>query len=132
MVVGISPVYDEKRDAEVLKDLRTNFLSPATDLGELVKEAEALTAEIEAVNEAISEDKKRLEIVLGMIKDAAKGLFRDGDDKVTLRGSKYDWNVTRTLTESVDKNALKADGLFDKYATTKESYRLTRSEVKEC
>ena len=132
VVVGISPVYDEKRDAEVLKDLRTNFLSPATDLGELVKEAEALTAEIEAVNEAISEDKKRLEIVLGMIKDAAKGQFRDGDDKVTLRGSKYDWNVTRTLTESVDKNALKADGLFDKYATTKESYRLTRSEVKEC
>ena len=39
---GVSPAYDEKKDAEILKVLRTNNLSPETDLAELVREAEEL------------------------------------------------------------------------------------------
>ena len=39
---GISPAYDERKDAEILKALRTNNLSPETNLEELVREAEEL------------------------------------------------------------------------------------------
>ena len=39
---GISPDFDEKKDAEILKALRTNSLSPDTDVSALVAEAEQL------------------------------------------------------------------------------------------
>ena len=39
---GISPVYDEKKDADILKALRTNNLSPESDITSIVKEAEEL------------------------------------------------------------------------------------------
>ena len=40
VVKGVSPKYDEKKDAEILKALRANTVNPETDVAELVKEAE--------------------------------------------------------------------------------------------
>ena len=56
---GISPAYDEKKDAEILKALRTNNLSPETDLEELVREAEELKAKLDAHAAEVAEDEKR-------------------------------------------------------------------------
>ena len=101
----MSPVYDEKRDAEILKVLRTNNLSPETDLAELVREAEELKAKLDAHAAEVADD--------------------------ALTGSRYSWEVSRSSTTKIDKNALKADGLLEKYSTTEETYRLLPKEVKE-
>ena len=47
---GVSPKYDEKADADILKVLRYNNLSPDSDLDAMVNEAEGLMLHIEAVS----------------------------------------------------------------------------------
>lgn len=128
---GLSPVYDEKRDAEILKVLRTNNLSPETDLAELVREAEELKAKLDAHAAEVTNDEKRYKVVTDLIKQSAVKQFRDGDKKVSVTGTRYTWEVSRSSTTKIDKTALKADGLLEKYSTTEESYRLLPKEIKE-
>lgn len=128
---GVSPAYDEKKDADILKVLRTNNLSPETDLAALVKEAEELKYEIDTVKESIAEREKRYKLVTEMIKKAAIAQFREGDKKVSVPGAAYAWEVSRTSTVKIDKDAMKADGVLEKYSTTEDSYRITPKIIKE-
>ena len=128
---GISPDFDEKKDAEILKALRTNSLNPETDVSALITEAEQLKVEIDEVNSTVAEKEKRLKIINEQIKKYALEQVRDGDIKVSVKGQRYEWVLSRTSTTEVDKDSLKADGLFDKYSKEKINYRLTTSEIKE-
>ena len=122
---GISPEYDEKKDAEILAALRTNTLNPETDIKALTAEAESLKAEIDSVEATIADKEKRLKTVTDLIKEYAMTQFRDGDKKVEVKGDTYTWTVAKGSTTSIDKEALKADGLLDKYSKVTESYRIT-------
>ena len=51
--------------------------------------------------------------------------FREGDKKVEVKGSTFTWTVSRSKTTAIDKDALKADGLLDKYSKKTETYRMT-------
>lgn len=122
---GISPEYDEKKDAEILKALRTNSLAPTTDIQELVKEAESLKAELDEVSDSISAKEKRLKDINDVIKKHAMGQFREGDKKVEVAGTNYVWTLSRSEKTDIDKTALEQDGLLDKYSKVSETYRLT-------
>ena len=122
---GISPVYDEKKDAELLAALRTHNLTPDTDINALITEAEGLKGEIDKANAAIADKEKRLGEINNIIKEHAMGQFRDGDKKVEIKGSIYTWSVSRSETATIDKKALEADGLLDKYQKKSEQYRMT-------
>lgn len=128
---GISPAFDERKDAEILKALRTNNLSPETDMTALVKEAEDLKAKLDAHAAEVAEDEKRYKVLTDMIKKAAIAQFRDGDKKVSIAGSAYNWEVSRTSTTKIDKDAMKADGILAKYTTTEDSYRISPKALKE-
>lgn len=129
---GISPMYDEKKDAEILTALRTNGVTPDTSLEDMVREAEALKAKLDAAKAAIAEDEDRYKVLSDAIKAEAVSKFRDGDKKVTISGGRYRWNVSRTVTTKVDRKALERDGLLDeKYLKKEESYRMTLEEIKE-
>lgn len=128
---GISPAFDERKDAEILKALRTNNLSPETDMAVLVKEAEDLKAKLDAHAAEVAEDEKRYKVLIDMIKKAAIAQFRDGDKKVSIAGSAYNWEVSRTSTTKIDKDAMKADGILAKYTTTEDSYRISPKALKE-
>jgi len=128
---GVSPAYDEKKDADILKVLRTNNLNPETDMVALVKEAEELKAHIESVQATIAEDEKRYKTLVDMIKKSAISRFREGDKKVSIAGAAYTWEVSRTSTVKIDKDAMKADGVLEKYSTTEDSYRITPKIIKE-
>ena len=131
---GISPVFDEKKDAEILAALRTNTLAPETDIEALITEAEGLKSDIDAVSATIADKEKRLKKINEIIKEHATKQFRDGDKKVEVKGSKYTWSLARTTKDvtKVNEEALKADGIFDKYSTTTQetSYRMTVSAIK--
>lgn len=120
---GISPVFDETKDAEILKALRTNSVS-TTDIQDVIKEAEALKAEIDDVEEQISAKEKRLKVLNDTIKENALSKFREGDKKVEIKGGTYVWTVSKTESTSIDKDALAADGLIDKYTKKTETYRM--------
>lgn len=131
VLTGISPEFDEKKDAEILKVLRTNSLNPDTDVVALIKEGEQLKAEIDEIVSAASEKEKRFKVINEQIKKYALEQFRDGDKKVSIKGQKYEWVLSKTSTTELDKESLKADGLLDKYSKEKVNYRLTTSEIKE-
>lgn len=122
---GISPEYDEKKDAEILAALRTNTLSPETDIEALIKEAEGLKKELDEVAATTADKEKRLKTINDIIKEHALSQFRDGDKKVEIKGATYTWTVSRSETTGIDKDALKADGLLDKYSKKTETYRMT-------
>lgn len=125
VLTGISPEFDEKADAEILKILRTNTVSADSDIQSLLAEAETLAAEIEDLKETyIFEKEARLAEVKDMIKQYAIQQFRPDDKKVEFRTQKYIWSVGRSITQTVDKTALKKDGLLDKYTKATESYKL--------
>lgn len=127
---GISPAFDERKDAEILKALRTNNLSPETDMAALVKEAEDLKAKLDAHAAEVAEDEKRYKVLADMIKKAAIAQFRDGDKKVSIAGSAYNWEVSRTSTTKIDKDAMKTDGILAKYTITEDSYRISPKALK--
>ena len=131
VLTGISPEFDEKKDAEILKALRTNNVEPDVDIKTLVAEAEQLDAEIEAITAAAADKEKRLKELTEQIKQYALGQFRDGDTKVSIPGQRYEFVLSRSETTELDKDALKADGLWEKYNKPKTNYRLTKTEIKE-
>jgi len=128
---GLSPAYDEKKDADILKALRTNSLNPETDVADLVAEAEELKAHIDEVYASVAEEEKRYKTLVDLIKKSAISQFRDGDKKVSIAGAAYTWEVSRSSTTKINKDAMKADGVLEKYTTTEDSYRITPKIIKE-
>lgn len=129
VVTGISPDYDEKKDAEILKALRTNNLSPDADLNALIIEAEILKAELDAVYTSVSDKEKRLKVVTEQIKKAFIGALRPDDIAAEHKGGQYWWSVRKYESSEIDKAALEADGLLDKYSRKKETYRFTTKSI---
>ena len=131
VLTGVSPEFDEKKDAEILKALRTNSLSPDSDIAALVTEAEQLTTEIEEVTASVADKEKRLKVVTEQIKKYALNQFREGDTKVSVPGQRFEFVLSKSETTELDKEALKADGLLEKYLKSKTNYRLTKTSIKE-
>lgn len=130
VVEGVSPIYDEKKDASIIKELRTNTLNPTTDIQEVLKEAEELKAKIDELSKPIEPLEKRLKVVSDIIKNHAIEQFRDGDKQVSLRGDNTLWNISISESTQIDKEALKKDGLLDKYSKATQTYKLTTKEIK--
>lgn len=129
---GVSPTFDEKKDADILKVLRTNTLNPETDIENVMEEAEALQEEIDKVSASVADKEKRLKTLKDIIKEHALHSFRDGDKSVAIKSKRYLWAVSRVERNDIDKDALKADGLLDKYNVKKVvTYRLTNKPIEE-
>ena len=125
VLTGVSPEFDEKKDAEILKALRTNNLTPDTDMDALIAEAESLKAEVDKANAALADKEKRLKEIGEIIKEHAVSQFRDGDKKVEVKGKTYTWTIARSETTTIDKDAIKADGVLDKYQKKSTQFRMT-------
>lgn len=125
VATGISPEFDEKKDAEILKALRTNNLTPDTDMDALIAEAESLKAEVDKATAALADKEKRLKEIGEIIKEHAVSQFRDGDKKVEVKGKTYTWTIARSETTTIDKDAMKADGVLDKYQKKSTQFRMT-------
>ena len=125
VATGVSPEFDEKKDAEILKALRTNNLTPDTDMDALIAEAETLKAEVDKAIAALADKEKRLKEIGEIIKEHAVSQFRDGDKKVEVKGKTYTWTIARSETTTIDKDAMKADGVLDKYQKKSMQFRMT-------
>lgn len=125
VLTGVSPEFDEKKDAEILKALRTNNLTPDTDMDALIAEAETLKAEVDKATAALADKEKRLKEIGEIIKEHAVSQFRDGDKKVEVKGKTYTWTIARSETTTIDKDAMKADGVLDKYQKKSTQFRMT-------
>ena len=129
VVTGISPDYDEKKDADILKALRTNEAPADANIDALIAEAEGLKAELEAVYASVADKEKQLKAVTDQIKKYLVGAFRPNDIAVERKGGQYIWSVGKTESSEIDKAALEADGLLDKYSRKKETFRITTKSI---
>lgn len=130
VLTGLSPVWDEKKDANILTALRQNHVDAGGDIQAILAEAEQLQKEIDEIYSKAADREKRLKALTDAIKENLAGQFREGDTHVVMKGNSYEWKYARTESQKIDEKALKADGLFDKYAKPAVSYRLTKSEIK--
>ena len=132
---GISPKYDEKADADILKVLRDNSLSPTSDIEAMLAEAEALTEKIEENSAKVADDEQRLKTLKELIKEAEQNQFKPGDKTVTLHGKNYDFvtSVSISNKEKIDTTRMQKDGVYDKYVTVEptETYRFSVKKIKE-
>jgi uncharacterized protein (DUF2267 family) len=126
---GLSPIFDEKKDADILKELRKNTLTPDTDIKTLIKEGEALKTVISAVKDSISKEENRLKEITDILKKHCMEQFRDGDKKVALAGQNYEWVLSKSESTEIDKKALEKDGILEKYSKPKTTYRFTQTLI---
>ena len=133
VMTGISPEYDEKKDAEILKVLRKNTVETDKELEKLLKEGDRLKLSIDKAEAKLEAKKKRLKEIDDAVKKAMVDKFRDGDKNVEVKGASFVWNVRRDETTSFDKKKFEKDhpGMYDKYVTSKPKYVLTKKEIEE-
>lgn len=133
VLTGISPEFDEKKDAEILKVLRKNVTEAEdADIAKLMAEGDKLRASIEKAEEKIADKKKRLKEIEDTVKKSMVNQFRDGDKKVEIGTSKYTWTLTKSERNSLDSTALKKElpDVFKKYTKVTNVYTLKTAEVK--
>lgn len=128
---GISPDYDAKKDKEILDELRSKSVSALDDEQKLLAEAEQLQRKLDAVKAETDMDEKRLKILKDWIKDRASRELSDGIDKVDITGQNLRWVLSRTQSRTVDTDALKKDGLYEKYSKPTEKLTLTVKPISD-
>lgn len=129
VLTGISPDYDEKKDADILKALRTNTLSPDTNIDALIAEAESLKTELEAVYASVADKEKRLKAVTEQIKKSLVEAIRPNDIAAEHKGGQYIWSVSKSVSSEIDKAAIEADGLLEKYSKEKVTFRINTKSI---
>lgn len=135
---GISPAFDEKKDAEILKALRTNSVDTTSeDICSMIAEAEQLKAEVDKVEKSIKSKTDRLNTLNKAIKEYAIKEFHDGDKKVEIEGFVYRFSISKTEPKPkpvYNDDAMKSDGVYEKYVTMQTgepTYKLTVGAIKK-
>ena len=129
VVTGISPDYDEEKDADILKALRTNTLSPDTNIDALITEAESLKTELGTVYASVADKEKRLKAVTEQIKKSLVEAIRPNDIAAEHKGGQYIWSVSKSVSSEIDKAAIEADGLLEKYSKEKVTFRINTKSI---
>lgn len=134
VLTGISPEFDEKKDAEILKVLRKNVTEAEdADIAKLMAEGDKLRASIDKAEEKIADKKKRLKEIEDTVKKSMVNQFRAGDKKVEIGTKKYTWTLTKSERDSLDSTALKKElpDVFKKYSKVTDVYTLKTAAVEE-
>ena len=132
VLTGISPKFDEKKDAEILKILRKNVTEAEDeDIAALMAEGDKLRAAIDKAEAKIADKKKRLSDIETAVKKSMIGQFRDGDKKVEIGTNSYTWTLTKSERNGIDSKALKEElpDVYKKYTKKSEVYTLKTVEV---
>ncbi len=132
VLTGISPAFDEKKDAEILKVLRKNVTEAEdADIAKLMDEGDKLRATIQKAEDKIADKKKRLKEIEDTVKKSMVNQFRDGDKKVEINGKKYTWTLTKSARSSLDSTKLKNElpDVFSKYTKVTDVYSLKTAEI---
>lgn len=129
---GISPAYDEKKDAEILKALRTNNVEvDDTNVGDLFKEAELLELAIANHNAKITDKVERLKEIKDLIKSYMLHHCRENDKTVEINSGLYNWKLTINTRKTVDVDKLKQDNIYENYLKESESATLKNTLIEK-
>lgn len=134
VLAGISPEFDEKRDAEILKVLRKNIVEYTDkDISKLMAEADKLQLSIDKAEAKLTDKKKRLKEIDDQVKKYMSSQFRDGDKKVEVNSKKYTWTLTKSERTSLDSTKIKKElpDIFGKYQKKTQVLTLKKALIEE-
>ena len=134
VLTGISPTFDEKKDAEILKVLRKNTVEPTDDeITKLIAEGDKLQAAIDKAEERIADKVKRLDEINKAVKKYMTSQFRDGDKKVEIGGKKYTWTLTKSQRNALDTKTLEAEQpeIYKQYLKSSDVFTLKKAVIEE-
>lgn len=134
VLTGISPEFDEKKDADILKELRKNVTEASDkDIAKLMAEADKLRVSVDKAESRIADKKKRIKEIEDQVKESMKSQFRDGDKKVEIASKKYTWTLSKSERNSLDSTKLKKElpDVFTKYSKKSEVYSLKTVAIEE-
>lgn len=132
IIEGVSPDFDEDKDAEYLQALRTKFITiddtnisyMLAELEEDQKSLDIIKAEMKALEDKVKKSKEAL-------KKYMQKQFGKDDTKCVISGGTYDFTLSKTFKSDIDKKLMEKDGLLDKYTVQKVSYTLTNKRKDE-
>lgn len=136
IITPFSPVWDDKKDAEIIKALTTAQLTPENTDGQvdpiavLLAEIEPLQVRVDAAKASIKDDEKALDALKEQLKPEMQARMKDSDKKIVLPGSRYTFELSRTPA-GIDTDRLKADGLYDQYRKKGYTYKLNAKIMEE-
>jgi predicted phage-related endonuclease len=128
---GISPDYDEKKDAKILKALRTVTTQDSNDIHQMIAEAEDLQGKLDIMKEQSAPIEKALKAVNARIKTYMQSQFTEGSTTALYTGPRHTWTLSKMVGEKLDEERLEADGLKAQYMIPTVTYRLTVAKNNE-
>jgi predicted phage-related endonuclease len=121
---GDSPAYDEHADADWLKEMRKATLNPETDIAALIDELVGLQEKVDIVHGTVAKEEKRIKAIKDQLKKYA--LENIGDSPTCEFGhGPVTCKLAVSSKTTLDEKAMKADGVWEKYAKESESSRFT-------
>lgn len=131
VMAGISPSFDAKKDEDIIKALRTGTIDEDKDTEAIIQELEALMYELDEIKAKAEPIEKKVKGLNDKLKKAILQQFSENTDRVEAKGSRLVFTVSKSVSKDINKKALEADGLLDKYSTDKITYKLTNKQIKE-
>lgn len=125
---GISPEYDEQKDKDVLKELRTKYYSPETDMQAILNEIATIVHTLEEHKAVTDPLEKRLKTLKETLKKSMMEKMGPYDTTVETKAGAYTITITRTSKSAIDKNAMLNDGVLEKYTVMETNYRMNIKE----
>lgn len=123
---GVSPAFDEVKDAEYLEILRTTHPEYDHDTDELIQELHHLEHQAETLKQqsGLAQLEKRIDHLKKGVKNL---LMHDIDEQTTI--VKYGgYQLKKSVRKVIDSDALKHDQLYDQYVKESVSYTLTKAK----
>ena len=130
VLTGISPSY-LKGDEEILKELKTRYISPDTNIEDLINECIELTEQIKEVEVTLKPSQKRLKALQERIKEYSVQQFQPNENNVVIALNGYTFNTALSYKKEIDKKKLEEDGILDNYIISTPVYTLRVSKNKE-
>lgn len=133
IVTGISPVWDEKKDEDIIKELKTQHCAPDDEeLETILSNRYLLAMDIEniKIKNQLDQKEKQLKEYNDRIKKFLSENIKDNMDKIETSYGDEIFTLSKSTRNSIDSAKLKKDGLYNKYlkTSTVETLRISNKE----
>lgn len=102
-----SPDFDEKKDAEILKELRTNRVEATESIEDYLYVLDVVRPIVEANEREMKPLIDRLKIAEDGLKKELEAKFTDQDNTVAIKSGLYEFKVNRSIKDETTFNEVK-------------------------
>ncbi len=103
----MSPDFDEKKDAEILKELRTNRVEATESIDDYLATLDEVRPILDANEREMKPYADRLKAAEDGLKKELEAKFTDQDNTVAIKSGLYEFRVNRSIKDETSFNEIK-------------------------